>query len=83
MPVNVDVGLDGVFTVPPVPLTILHAPVPAVGAFAANVTCVKPHVVAPVWSVPAFAVVGFLLKVIFTSSVEAVQGEFDIVHRNT
>ena len=41
---NVDVALVGVVTVPPVPDTMLHAPVPIAGAFAASVTVVKPQV---------------------------------------
>jgi hypothetical protein len=48
VPVNVLVGLDGVVTVPPRPLTILHAPVPTAGVFAARVVVVKPHIAAPV-----------------------------------
>ena len=40
---NAEVGLDGVVTAPPAPLTILHAPVPIVGVFAANVADVTPH----------------------------------------
>jgi len=36
-PVNPEVGLDGVVIVPPVPLMIVHAPVPTLGVFAANV----------------------------------------------
>jgi hypothetical protein len=82
VPVKVDVGLDGVVTVPPEPLTILHAPVPIVAVFAANVTVVKPQVDDPVWSEPALAVVGFWLNLMVTSSVDAVQGELLIVHRN-
>ena len=81
VPVNVDVALDAVVTLPPVPETILHAPVPTVGVFPAKVTLVKPHVVAPVWSGPAFAVVGFRLNVITTSSV-LVEVQFVIVQRN-
>ena len=54
MPVNVEVGLEGVVTVPPVPLTIVQAPVPLMGVLPASVTVV-PHTV---WSGPAFAVVG-------------------------
>ena len=53
-PVNVDVGLLGVVTVPPAPLTMLHAPVPLVGVLAAKVTLVPQTV----WSGPAFEVVG-------------------------
>jgi hypothetical protein len=44
VPLNVDEGLDAVAMVPPDPLTILHAPVPTVGVFAAKVTDVNPHV---------------------------------------
>ena len=58
VPVKVDVGLEEVVTVPPVPLIILHAPVPTVGVLAARVTVVSPQVAAPVWSEPAAAVVG-------------------------
>ncbi len=81
VPVNVDVALDAVVTLPPVPETILHAPVPTVGVFPAKVTLVKPHVAAPVWSGPAFAAVGFRLNVIFTLFPLAVQGLLLIVHR--
>ena len=61
---------------------MLQAPVPTVAALAARVTDVNPQVAELVWSVPAFEVVGFWLKVITTSSVDAVHGLFDIVHRN-
>ena len=37
-------GLVGVVTVPPVPDTMLQAPVPTVGVFAASVTEVSPQV---------------------------------------
>ena len=79
---NVDVALEAVVIVPPVPLTMLQAPVPTVAALPARVTEVKPQVDDPVWSVPALAVVGFWLNVITTSSVDAVHGLFDIVHLN-
>src|ERR1019366_6881322 len=49
---------------------------------AASVTEVKPQVAAPVWSEPAFAVVGVALLVSIISSVDAVQGLFEIVHLN-
>ena len=48
VPVNVDVGLDGVVIVPPAPVIILQLPAPAVGVFAASVTDVNPQVAAPV-----------------------------------
>jgi hypothetical protein len=47
VPLKVDVALDGVVTVPPVPEMILHAPVPTEGTLPASVT-VKPQVDAPV-----------------------------------
>jgi hypothetical protein len=45
-PVNVDVLLAGVVTVPPTPATMLHAPTPMAGALAARVTVVNPQVAA-------------------------------------
>ena len=75
-----DVALDEVVIVPPVPLIMLQEPVPTVGVLPDNVTVVNPQVAEPVWSRPAFAVVGFWLNVIITSSVDAVHGLFDIVH---
>jgi hypothetical protein len=37
VPVNVEVGLEGVVTFPPAPLVMLHAPDPIAGVLAANV----------------------------------------------
>jgi hypothetical protein len=48
VPVNVLVGLAGVATVPPKPLTILHDPVPITGVLAARVVVVNPHIAGPV-----------------------------------
>jgi hypothetical protein len=74
-PVTPDVGEEGVVIVA-VPETTDHKPVPTLGVLAASVVVVEPpH---RVWSGPAFAI---LTNVIFTSSVEAVHGEFDIVQR--
>ena len=56
---KVDVALVDVVIVPPVPLMMLHAPVPTVGVLPARVTMVDPQVEDPVWSAPAAAVVGF------------------------
>ena len=53
-----DVALEGVVTLPPAPDMILQAPVPTDGLFAAKVTLVNPQVDDPIWSAPAFAVVG-------------------------
>jgi len=83
VPLNTLVGLDGVVIAPPVPLTILHDPVPTAGVLPASDALVRPHMTDPVWSVPAFAAVGLCVKVIVTSSDESVQGELLIVHRNT
>jgi hypothetical protein len=78
--VKVEVGLEGVVTVPPEPDTIDQVPAPTVGVLPANVTVVNPHVAAPVWSGPALAAVGLRLNVITTSSEEEAQGELVIVH---
>ena len=83
VPLNVLVGLDAVVMDPPDPLTMLHDPLPTEGALPARVVLVSPHMDDPVWSDPALDTVGFLLKVIVTSSVEAVQGELLIVQRKT
>ena len=48
VPVKVEVGELGVVTVPPVPDTMLHAPVPTVGVLADRVAVVTPHIAAPV-----------------------------------
>ena len=53
---------------PPTPDTMLHAPVPIVGVFAASVTVVRPQVAEFVWSIPALETVGFPSKSIMTSS---------------
>ena len=82
VPLKLEVGLEAAPKLPPAPLMILHDPVPLIGAFAPSVTVVNPQVAAPVWLAPATAVVGVSLKVIITSSVDAVQGAFDIVHLN-
>jgi len=68
---------------PPDPLTMLHDPEPVTGVLPARVVLISPHMVSPVWSAPAFAVVGFWLKVTVTSSVEAGHGELLMVQRNT
>ena len=43
VPVNVLVGLLAVVMLPPVPETILYAPVPTVGVLPAKVVLVTPH----------------------------------------
>ena len=48
VPVNVDVALVGVATVPPAPDTMLQAPVPIAAVLPPSVTEVNPHVAAPV-----------------------------------
>ena len=81
VPVKVAVGLVFREKLPPAPLIIVHVPAPLVGVLAASVVLVTPQRF--VWSGPAFEVVGLLLNVIVTSSVELVQGAFAIVHRKT
>ena len=81
VPVKVVAGLVLRVKLPPTPEIIVHVPLPLVGVFAAKVVLVTPHKL--IWSAPAFAVVGLLLKVIVTSSVLATHGAFAIVQRNT
>ena len=81
VPVKVAAGLVLSEKLPPAPLMIVQVPVPTVGAFAAKVVDVTPQRL--VWSAPALLVVGLLLNVIVTSSVELVQGALAIVHLNT
>ena len=57
VPLKVLVGLEAVPKLPPVPLTMLHPPVPTVGVLAANVVLVTPQRFN--WSGPALDVVGF------------------------
>ncbi len=78
MPVKADVGLEGVVIDPPAPETMLQDPVPTVGVLPARVT----EVAQTVWSGPAFEVLGLAASEINTSSVEGVQGAFEIVHRS-
>jgi len=73
----VEVGLLGVAMVPPAPDTMLHAPVPTVGELAAKIK----EVAQTTLSAPAAATVGLALRVMTTSSVEAVHGALEIVHR--
>ena len=74
---NADVGLVGVVTVPPAPAMMVQVPDPTVGVFPAKVADVPQMV----WSGPAFAVVGFAVRLMTTSSKEAVHGAFVIVQR--
>ena len=77
-PEKAEVGLEGVVIVPPAPETMLQEPVPTEGVFPAKVVEVPQMF----WSGPAFATVGLAVKVITTSSNEAVQGAFEIVQRS-
>ena len=69
-------ALPGVVIVP-APLINVQVPVPTAAVLPASVAVAAQTL----WSEPAVAVVGFLLKVITTSSVEEVQGELVIVQR--
>jgi len=60
------------------PETIDHAPVPTTGLFAASVTLAVD--VQSAWSGPAADTVGTAVFVSTTSSVDAAQGAFEIVH---
>jgi hypothetical protein len=75
-PVTPEFGKEGVVIVA-VPLTTLHTPIPTIGVLPARVKLPLPQLV---WSVPALAVVGVALFVSTTSSVDGVQGLFEIVH---
>ena len=78
MPVNAEVGLEGVVIDPPAPDTMVHVPVPTVGALPAKVAEV-PQIF---WSAPALATVGLAVKVMTTSSKDAGQGAFEIIQRS-
>ena len=75
---NVVVGEAASVKDPPLPDTTLHAPVPVTGVFAVIATVVPQEFL----SVPALAVVGPVVKVTITSSVDVVQGVFEVVQRN-
>ena len=76
-PVNPDVGLEGVVTLPPAPEMMLHDPVPIAGLVAAKVA----EVVQMVWSGPALATLGLAVNVTVMSSVDGVQGGLEMVQR--
>lgn len=75
-----DVALEALAKLPPVPVTIVHNPVPTVGTFAASAVVVKPQ---SVCAVPASEVEGFLGNEITSESAEAVHGAFEIVQNKT
>ena len=77
-PAIADVGDDGVVIVPE-PETTDHAPAPIIGVFPNKELLVRLHKLV---SEPAFAIVGRLLMVIVTSSLEELQEPLLIVQRN-
>lgn len=76
-PEKLELALLGLVIVPPAPEITLHEPVPMVGALPCKVVLVAQIV----WSGPAFETVGFAVKLITTSSIEAAQGALEIDHR--
>ena len=74
---KVEVGLLGVVTTPPAPEMIDHEPVPEEGVLPAKVAVA----VQIVWSGPALATVGLLVKVMITLSALWTQGALVIVQR--
>ena len=79
-PTSPRIGVLGEFglSIVAVPLTTVQVPIPMAAVFPA-ITAVSWQ--AMVWSVPAFAVVGFSLKRMFTSSNVVAQGGVATVHR--
>ena len=75
--VNVVVGLVASTKLPPAPLKIVHCPVPVVGVFLLRFALVEHNV----WSGPAVATVGGVLKVICTSSLVLAHTPLEIVQR--
>ena len=78
VPVNVVVGEAASVNDPPVPDTTLQAPVPETGVFAVIATVAPQEFL----SAPALAIVGPVVKVTTTSSVDVLQGVFEVVQRN-
>jgi hypothetical protein len=78
--VKVDVPLAALLKVPVPPLTTLQAPVPTDGVLPPRLVVVPFAQI--VCALPTVAVVGCALKVMSTSSVEAVQGALLIVQRS-
>jgi hypothetical protein len=77
VPVKTDVGLFALAIEPPVPLVIVHAPVPTVGVFPAKVVDIPQTA----WSEPAVADVGLSLLDRTTSSTLVQEAPFEIVQR--
>jgi hypothetical protein len=62
-PTNCDVGLVGVIIAPPLPLNIVHIPLPMTGAVALRFVVIPTQIT---WSVPASAVEGLASSLMST-----------------
>lgn len=76
VPVKLELGLAADVTEPPAPEMMLQAPVPTLGVFAAKLVLVAHSV----WSEPALAALGLLMKLTTMLLVELEQGKLEVVH---
>lgn len=66
--------------VPPIPVTLVHNPEPAIGVLAESTVDVAPQ---RAWSLPALAVVGFFGNDTTKESEDEAQGALEIVQKRT